>query len=907
MRPVKSKKPLSLALAFATLLGLLSVGSYSASYSDVQSSRWSAEDISYATEQGYMNGVGDGKFNPEGGMERAMIVTVLYRMEGEPEIEYFEKFKDVPDGEYYSKAVIWASRNEITNGTTSSTFDPYDQLTREQMAAFFARYAETKYINTDLGADVKSYSDYGQINDYAVAPLAWAKRYGIINGDTDTTLSPKKTATREQFAAILHRFDKAEFGVNDYRLAYNEPIVHSEYVEKEYPLVTDADFYVAVDGSDSADGSFDRPFATFARAKEAVRELKKTAEKEIKVAFKAGNYGELDNISFTEEDSGTSKVPITYCAYGDGDVTFSNGVVIPADKFKPIEESDKYLFNERNYSSIYKADLSEKADEISDISALFSGTGICHEARYPNKNSDGSDDFFADQTTTRDPFASIELQASLPRVVAKFRTVEGMKVTGHLRTGWLIDTFPVKSYDYDTHVLTFDFENWTPSNGYPLTEEGSGGYPLMYEGRAPDTVFFSNLSDQLDDDGEYWFDKKTNQLYVYKPSGDYTIAVGGSFMTIDEADYLSFVGIDFNGSTAKAITATSADNLKFDRCTMSNIAGSVVIEVNRCSSFNLQSCELYKFGDTGVRVEAREKSKRRELVSQNIVIDNNYFHDFGLIESWSEGISLDNAYEAKVSHNYFKNGAHAAIRYDNCIDTLIEYNVFDNMMWTTADYGAVYTWESVTYRSNKIRYNLFKNIRAKDGQYGIYLDDNSCGQEVYGNLFYNAGSTTITFNGGRDNEVHDNVVIAANGFGGNFVMYNDGVYGYIKDGNASEFGPGDSVYDRLQGQLPREGDPYYDEWVKRWPQLFRYNFDPDKVGERDCIFTTVNYIENNIMIGVDLDDCGEIYDMFAVGKETNRKVSLDENNLFKDPTHGDYTFKDNVDFPNIPIDKIGRY
>lgn len=902
---MKAKRLFSSVLAVGMLFGMLIIGASAVmSYTDVSATRWSADDIAYVTEKGYMDGVGGGKFNPAGTMERGMIVTVLYRMEGKPYVEFSNVFKDVRRGEYFADAVIWANENGITTGVTKSTFEPHSPLTREQMATFFSRYAEYKLLNTDLGTDITGYSDYKTISKYAVAPFSWAKRYGIINGDTSTTLSPKKTAKREEFAAILHRFDTTDFTTDDYRLHYSEPTVHSEYTEKDYPLVDDADFYVAVDGNDNADGTFEHPFATFARAQEAVRTLKATADSEIKVAFKAGNYGALDNLTFTSEDSGTEDVPITYCAYGDGDVIFSNGIIIPESAFVPIEESDKYLFTEDNYSSIMKVDLSGKIDSLNDSNVLFSETGICHEARYPNKDTDGTDRCFINCTTTHDPYASIELQYMLPKVVEKFRTVEGMKVTGYLRTGWLIDTFHVKSYDPETRILTFDFENYEVHDTYPLTEEGQGGYTLMYEGRADDTVFFSNLSDQLDANGEYWYDPNTKYLYVYNPTGEYSIGISGTFLTLKTgAEHISFVGLEFNTATDSGIYVY-ADNITFDLCTFGNISGNFVMSLASVTPANIcnitvKNSEFYNFVCAGIKLNGRVEYS---LKPSNIVIENNYFHDFALPQYWgNEAVQINDGQGVLIAHNVFKNGAHGAISYSG-VDITIEYNIFDSLMKTTQDFGAVYTFRLVTFRSNAIRYNLFCNIEAKGGAYGVYLDGAS-GQEVYGNLFYNAGDHAVTLNGGRDNEVYDNIIIN-NRHSGDFLMYNSGLYEAIVNGTNS---PGSDFLNRLSYK-PAVGSEWYEMWYGRWPQIYNYTFDAADVGDINCVFTTINYIKNNTAIGSAIisENMREMYDMFG-DTENNIESSLDANPYFEDPTHGDYRIREDADFFKIPLEQIGRY
>jgi hypothetical protein len=154
------KKILTLILAALMLLGaLVPVAADGAPFSDVKEKRWSYDSIVYAYEKGYMDGVGGGKFDPAGTMTRGMVVTVLYRMEGTPEVEFSNVFTDVKSGKYYSKAVIWAKDNEIVNGVSEGKFDPGGKTTREQLATMLYRYAEFKGYDVTASGDLSKFPD----------------------------------------------------------------------------------------------------------------------------------------------------------------------------------------------------------------------------------------------------------------------------------------------------------------------------------------------------------------------------------------------------------------------------------------------------------------------------------------------------------------------------------------------------------------------------------------------------------------------------------------------------------------------------------------------------------------------------------------------------------------------------
>ena len=171
---------------------------------DVPQKAWYVEAVNYAVQNGLMNGVGNDQFNPEGSMTRAMLVTVLWRYEGEPEAGK-NTFSDVPNGQWYTKAVAWAAENGIVGGVGNNRFDPNGEITREQMATILFRYAEKKGIDTSKRGSLNIFSDEKQLSAYAKDAVQWAVAEQIING-SDGKLLPQGSATRAQVATILMRF-----------------------------------------------------------------------------------------------------------------------------------------------------------------------------------------------------------------------------------------------------------------------------------------------------------------------------------------------------------------------------------------------------------------------------------------------------------------------------------------------------------------------------------------------------------------------------------------------------------------------------------------------------------------------------------------------------------------------------
>lgn len=203
------KRLLSLALALCLVCSLLPGTALAAGenpFTDVPASHWAHDDITYVYENDLMNGTDGSLFSPESTTTRAQVVTVLYRLAGQPAADWENPFWDVPASAWFHDAVTWAWENDITGGVSSTHFGAGNAVTREQLATFLYRYAQDQGYDTSARADLSGYSDAGLVSSYATEALSWANATGLITGTTGTTLSPKGSATRAQVATILSRF-----------------------------------------------------------------------------------------------------------------------------------------------------------------------------------------------------------------------------------------------------------------------------------------------------------------------------------------------------------------------------------------------------------------------------------------------------------------------------------------------------------------------------------------------------------------------------------------------------------------------------------------------------------------------------------------------------------------------------
>lgn len=172
---------------------------------DVPENAWYYDAVKYVYDNNLMNGTSATRFSPDGQTNRAMIVTILYRIAGEPDAGT-PIFFDIPRGAYYSESVAWAAAKGIVTGASSTAFAPNDPVTREQLATFLCRYAAYQGINTKTSNDLTEFVDSYQISDYAVEAMGWAYDQGLITGKSSTLLKPKDYATRAEVALVLTRY-----------------------------------------------------------------------------------------------------------------------------------------------------------------------------------------------------------------------------------------------------------------------------------------------------------------------------------------------------------------------------------------------------------------------------------------------------------------------------------------------------------------------------------------------------------------------------------------------------------------------------------------------------------------------------------------------------------------------------
>ena len=176
-------------------------------FTDVADTAWYADAVQYAYERGLMTGVSESEFAPDGTATRGQIVTILWRLAGSPVVNYAMRYADMDKGAWYGEAVRWAASTGVVTGYSESSFGPNDAITREQLAAILYRYVKTQGQGfTGMWYFPLRYDDAASISSWADEAMHWCVMKGLLNGTSETTLSPQLTAARAQLAAILQRF-----------------------------------------------------------------------------------------------------------------------------------------------------------------------------------------------------------------------------------------------------------------------------------------------------------------------------------------------------------------------------------------------------------------------------------------------------------------------------------------------------------------------------------------------------------------------------------------------------------------------------------------------------------------------------------------------------------------------------
>lgn len=697
----------------------------------------------------------------------------------------------------------------------------------------------------------------------------------------------------------------------------------SKYTPNPIGIVS-GDFYVAPCGDDQADGSFEHPFATLERAVEAVRSVKH-GRNGVTVCVHAGEYY-TRGLRLTREDSGSESCPITYRAYGDGEVILNGGAVLHTDDFEPIPDEirdrlrgdakekvlqidlTRYGLTKEDWGEIHpigKFGSEEKYDSYkpgANCELFFNGRRMTL-ARYPSHDfmeldavADVGDAWEFPEQNYYYPWKERRNHRGGTYIIDRYTTErlkgwkshEGIWAYGYFYHDWADSSTPIKAFDLNQRSF------------FPE-------YVSLYGARKGGLFYFFNVLDELDNPGEWYLNRESGMLYFYPPQSlsgarvEMTITEQ-SILTLDHADHITFDGFTLRGTRADAVSF-EADDCTFRRLTITGVMGNAV--KGKGYRNRVAECDISHVGKGGVWLEGGD---HETLTPGENIADNNLIHDWAeVFFTYYGGVNLYGVGNV-CSHNELYNAPHSAIFYYGN-DHVVEYNHIHDVVMHSSDAGAIYSGQDWAAQGSVIRYNCLYNIGgANFHPDGIYFDDMLSGQTAYGNLLIDVKKNGFLIGGGRDNHVYNNIIVNA----GTGITYdNRGRDGFLNNGWAIQ-----SVNDYEKGSMwvRLRQSPYQSEiWAKKYPSLARLSHDFSDPQHPDFgPNPSYGYVHDNLVIDMNcsvgsffegVTTYSRIENNFAYASEEDAGMKPDEYIVYD----GSPARRDMPAFENLPIEKMGRY
>ncbi|MEA3494644.1 MAG: right-handed parallel beta-helix repeat-containing protein [Bacteroidota bacterium] len=509
----------------------------------------------------------------------------------------------------------------------------------------------------------------------------------------------------------------------------------------------------------------DGPFATFQKAQETIRELKKTDNfpaDGVTVYVREGNYSISKTIKFTTKDSGEKNAPITWCSYNDEKVIFSGGKTISG--FKKIKDADVLKRIEKIYhDSILVCDLAHAGLIPKELTfnrhkplamELFFYNEAMTLARYPNKGWLEITDVpqFGEKLIYKGNVPHIRFDIPVGKHYGRFKYENERPEHWHKADDiWMHGYW---SWDWSETYNKIEKIDVIKKEIYPAAPYNGTGYTKAQR------FYFLNVLEELDSPGEYYINRKTGEIYFWPPENinkaEVTVSIMKEpFFVLENTSYINIEGITFECSRTTAVKIIGGNNNKIAGCVFRNL-GNVAVIINGGKNNGILSCDIYGIAGSGIKLTGGD---RKTLTPANNYAENNHIHNFGRVfRTYSPAISM-NGVGNRLSHNYIHDSPHAGVLFSGN-EHILEFNEVHDIAKETGDVGAFYIGRNWTCRGNIIRYNYFHHLFGPGlhGVRAVYLDDFTSGTTIFGNVFYKAGRATF-IGGGRDNVIENNIFV----------------------------------------------------------------------------------------------------------------------------------------------------
>lgn len=532
--------------------------------------------------------------------------------------------------------------------------------------------------------------------------------------------------------------------------------------------VQPADFYVAVNGSDTWSGKLaapnpagtDGPFATLERARDGIRKMKAALPSAgITVEMRGGLYERSRTFELTAEDSGTATAPVVYRARKGEPVRLTGGKMVTG--WKPVTDPKVLARLDTNAQAhVVQADL--KAQGITDYGTMESASTFAQ--------SDAGMELFFDEkpmTPARWPNQGyMHIKDLVVNDGWNIRTVEGSKV-GHFvyeedrPARWVNDK--------DIMVHGYWFWDWADqrykvgkidAKKRQMTLAKPADHPFGY--RKGQWFYAYNLLCELDKPGEWYLDRESGILYFWPPSpvgkGTTAVSLLSNLVTMEDVSWVTLSGLTLECGQGTAVSMTGGTGNHVESCTIRNM-GKSGVTITGGTGHGIVGCDICQLGDGAVSMTGGD---RMTLTPGGHFADNNHIHH---CSRWNPlyhpGIQVSGAGQS-VTHNLIDNLPHVAIGFTGN-DHRIEYNEIHSCVYQANDAGAIYTVgpaEEWTMRGHRIRFNYLHDLYGFEGRgcNGVYLDDAFSSAEIAHNIFHKV-ATGVLIGGGRDSIIENNAFI----------------------------------------------------------------------------------------------------------------------------------------------------
>ena len=775
------------AVLLGTAIALQSTG-YAAltrepEFSDL-SNHWSKSILMRLNGYGIINGYSDGTIRPDSCVSVAEFITMTVKALG-CTAEKGEGYWAAP---YIQKAVELGL-------IESDEYSDYDvTLTRSQSAKIAANALSDTNVADENAVKAKIY-DYAEIDERYKPYVVVAYDKKIVNGDHENRFEPNRYITRAEAGVMIVRLIDRNGGIQ----TSTEP---GNQGGKE--VASAAKLYVAVNGSDSNDGSESKPFATVQKAKDTIRTMKSTGslpDGGVTVYLRGGTYYIDEGMTFTEEDSGKEGSVITYTAYPGEEVTISGQKPIEKSWFKPADDTAKsVMLDKKAADKVLMVNLKEYG--ITDYGELSTrGYHYFNKGRYAQAELIVNDENqtlarYPNEGTISVPKDDVDAESFGFRYtnerISKWKNAKDVYITGTISINYENNTYPVEKIDPSKKLLTI-------KEGRINTYYTNGWF------------FAQNLLEELDSEGEYYIDREKGVLYYYAPSdfssGNYDVGLSmlkTPIFNFNGAEYVSVSNITMKGGRGYAVLGTSAgysipsfkdwmvsrgadlnganftkgsgssvyiDNI--DKYTdaqtfpghvwdgfVDNGAGVNHIDVKNCNIFNFGSGAIVINGTDvhlennhikntgGTALYLRGGDLETLTPSGNTIINNNIHRVGYLQKAYVPAIAMHGV-GIHVAYNDIYDAPHCIFNYHGN-DHIIEYNKIHDAVKECLDMDAIYTRNEYMpqWRGSVIRNNYIYNIGIFPvGEYtkqlnvsGIRTDNYGHALQIYNNVFANIGS-----------------------------------------------------------------------------------------------------------------------------------------------------------------------